>query len=113
MEIKANVQKRIQDLTREIEEYNYQYYVLANPSISDFEFDHKLKELEALELEYPEFADPNSPTHKVGGQISEKFNTVLHQWPMLSLGNTYNEQDLLDFDARVRKAVGDQVEYVC
>lgn len=113
MEIKANVQKRIQDLTREIEEYNYQYYVLANPSISDFEFDHKLKELEALELEYPEFADPNSPTQKVGGQISEKFNTVLHQWPMLSLGNTYNEQDLLDFDARVRKAVGDQVEYVC
>ncbi len=109
----ADIQERIAQLTQELNDYNYQYYVLANSLISDYDFDLKLKELEALELEYPQFRDPNSPTQKVGGDITQKFNTIPHRWPMLSLGNTYNEQELRDFDERVRKVVGDQVQYVC
>lgn len=109
----ADVQEKIALLTKELNEYNYQYYVLANSEISDYDFDIKLKELEALEAQYPQFKDPNSPSQKVGGDITHKFNTVQHRWPMLSLGNTYNEQELRDFDERVRKIVGDQVQYVC
>lgn len=109
----ADIQEKIAQLTQELNDYNYQYYVLADSAISDYDFDMKLKELEALEAEYPQFRDPNSPTQKVGGDITQKFNTVRHRWPMLSLGNTYNEQELRDFDERVRKAVGDQVQYVC
>ena len=108
----VDIQAKIEELTRELNEYNYQYYVLAQPSISDYDFDHKLKELEALEIQYPEFRDPNSPTLKVGGDITQRFITVRHKWPMMSLGNTYNEQELKDFDGRVRKVVGDQVQYV-
>lgn len=107
-----DIQAKIEALTQELNDYNYQYYVLAQPSISDYDFDHKLKELEALEAKYPEFRDPNSPTLKVGGDITQRFNTVKHRWPMMSLGNTYNEQELKDFDARVRKVIGDQVQYV-
>lgn len=106
------IQQKIQQLTQELNQYNYQYYVLANPAISDYDFDQRLKELEQLEAEFPEFRDPNSPTLKVGGDITQRFATVKHRWPMMSLGNTYNEQELRDFDTRVRKAVGDQVEYV-
>ncbi|GHE45128.1 NAD-dependent DNA ligase LigA [Sphingobacterium griseoflavum] len=109
----AGIQERIDQLTQELNDYNYQYYVLANSPISDYDFDLKLKELESLELEYPQFRDPNSPTQKVGGDITQKFRTVAHRWPMLSLGNTYNEQELREFDERVRKVVGDQVQYVC
>ncbi|PRD56287.1 NAD-dependent DNA ligase LigA [Sphingobacterium gobiense] len=109
----ADIQEKIARLAQELKEYNYQYYVLANSVISDYEFDIKLKELEALEEEYPQFKDPNSPTQKVGGDITHKFNTIKHRWPMLSLGNTYNEQELRDFDERVRKAVGNDVQYVC
>lgn len=105
--------ERITALTKELNEYNYQYYVLANPAVSDLDFDVKLKELEELELRYPEWVDPDSPTQKVGGDITERFNTVKHRWPMLSLSNTYNEQELRDFDQRVRKAIGNDVEYVC
>lgn len=100
-------------LVKELNEYNYRYYVLAQPVISDYDFDLKLKELEALEAAYPQFLDPNSPTQKVGGEITQGFRTVQHRWPMLSLGNTYNEQELREFDERVRKAIGDQVTYVC
>lgn len=109
----ANIQEKIKRLTQELNEYNYQYYVLANSLISDYDFDLRLKELEALEAQYPQFKDPNSPTEKIGGDITRKFNTVQHRWPMLSLGNTYNEQELRDFDERVRKAVGNEVQYVC
>ncbi len=104
---------RIDALTQELKTYNYQYYVLANPAVSDLDFDLKLKELEALEREFPEWADPDSPTQKVGGDITDRFNTVPHRWPMLSLSNTYSEQELRDFDERVRKAIGDEVAYVC
>ena len=108
-----SIQSKIEALTAELNEYNYQYYVLANSVVSDYDFDLKLKELEALELAHPEYRDPNSPTLKVGGDITSKFNTVKHKWPMLSLSNTYNEQELRDFDQRVQKAIGHPVSYVC
>lgn len=107
------IKERIDSLVKELNEHNYKYYVLAQPAISDFEFDKKLAELAALEKEYPEYLDPESPTIKVGGAITREFQTVKHRWPMLSLGNTYSEQELKDFDERVRKAIGDHFEYVC
>ncbi|WP_413666268.1 NAD-dependent DNA ligase LigA [Mucilaginibacter sp. Mucisp86] len=109
----AEAKKQIEALTAELKQHNYNYYVLAMPTISDFDFDKKLEHLNKLEKEYPEFADPDSPTQKVGGDITKEFVTVRHRWPMLSLGNTYNEQELLDFDQRIRKAIGDNFEYVC
>ena len=107
------IKDRMDALVRELKQHNYNYYVLAQPTISDFEFDQKLKELEELEILHPELQDPDSPTQKVGGEITKVFQTVRHKWPMLSLGNTYNESDLKDFDTRVRKAIGDNFEYVC
>lgn len=100
-------------LVKELNQHTYNYYVLAMPTIADFEFDNKLETLAKLEKEHPEFADPNSPTQRVGGDLTKNFVTVQHKWPMLSLGNTYNEQDLSDFDDRIRKAIGDNFEYVC
>ena len=101
-----STQAKIQELTAALKEHNYNYYVLANPSISDREFDMKLKELEKLEAAFPQFADPNSPTQQVGGDITKNFNTVPHSTRMLSLGNTYNKEELLDFDTRVAKLIG-------
>jgi DNA ligase (NAD+) len=109
----AEAKSQIQKLSSELKQHSYNYYVLAMPTITDFEFDKKLEALNELEKQFPEFADPDSPTQKVGGDITKEFVTVKHKWPMLSLGNTYNEQDLLDFDQRVRKAIGDNFEYVC
>jgi DNA ligase (NAD+) len=100
-------------LVKELNQHNYNYYVLARPTVSDFDFDKKLERLAALEKQFPQFQDEDSPTQKVGGEITREFKTVKHQWPMLSLGNTYNEGDLRDFDERIRKAIGDQFEYVC
>lgn len=105
--------KRIAALSAELKKHSYEYYVLSMPSISDFEFDKKLEELIALETQYPEFIDPDSLTQNVDGFITKEFPTVKHRWPMLSLGNTYNEQELLDFDQRIKKAIGDKFEYVC
>ncbi|MFA6278047.1 MAG: NAD-dependent DNA ligase LigA [Pedobacter sp.] len=107
------VKEQMDALVAELNQHTYNYYVLAMPTIADYEFDQKLELLAQLEKEYPEFADPNSPTQKVGGDITKNFVTVKHKWPMLSLGNTYNEQDLRDFDERVKKAIGDDFEYVC
>jgi DNA ligase (NAD+) len=109
----AEAKKQIQTLTSELKQHSYNYYVLAMPTISDFEFDQKLEQLNQLEKQFPEFADPDSPTQVVGGDITKEFVTVKHKWPMLSLGNTYNEQELVDFDQRVRKAIGDNFQYVC
>lgn len=108
-----DIKTKIEQLVTELNQYNYQYYVLANSVVSDFDFDQKLKELEALENQYPEYRDPNSPTLKVGGDITSKFKTVQHRWSMLSLSNTYNEEELRDFDERVQKAIGHSLEYVC
>lgn len=105
--------QQIDALTAELRQHNYNYYVLAQPTISDFDFDKKLEQLAALEKQYPEFIESDSPTQVVGGEITKEFKTVRHRWPMLSLGNTYNEQELLDFDNRIRKAIGDNFQYVC
>jgi DNA ligase (NAD+) len=109
----AEAKQQIETLSAALKQHSYNYYVLAMPAISDFEFDEKLEALTALEKQFPEFLDPESPTQKVGGFVTKEFKTVKHRWPMLSLGNTYNEQDLLDFDQRIRKAIGDNFEYVC
>src|SRR5258706_665414 len=110
---KEQAKKRIEKLTQEIDEHNYKYYVLDNPSISDFEFDKMLDELIRLEIEFPEFLSPQSPSQRVGGTVTKTFKTVYHKYPMLSLSNTYNEEELRDFDERVRKTVGDNFEYEC
>ncbi len=108
-----DIKDRMDTLVKELNQHNYNYYVLAQPSISDFEFDKKLEELIELEKSYPEYQNPDSPTQKVGGEITKEFQTIKHRWPMLSLGNTYNEQDLREFDERIRKAIGNEFEYVC
>ena len=110
---KKPIKAQIEDLREELLEHNYRYYILAQPSISDYDFDQKLKALQALEEAHPEFMDPDSPTQKVGGDITKKFETVNHRWPMLSLSNTYNAEELKEFDARIRKAIGSDFQYVC
>ncbi|MHC1773772.1 MAG: NAD-dependent DNA ligase LigA [Lentimicrobium sp.] len=104
---------RIDQLIEEINAHNYRYYQLASPVISDFEFDTLLKELEYLEKEFPDLLNPNSPTQRVGGGITREFETVFHQYPMLSLENTYSESELRDFDARVNRLLQEPYEYVC
>ncbi len=104
---------RIENIRKEIEEHNHKYYVLNKPSVSDFEFDILLNELETLEKKFPEFVTEDSPTRKVGSDISTEFVQYEHKYPMLSLGNTYNEEEVRDFDARIRKLTGESVEYVC
>jgi DNA ligase (NAD+) len=107
------IKHKIEALSKEIEEHNYNYYVLSHPTISDFEFDKLLGELIDLEKQYPEYLSPDSPSQRVGGQITKEFKTVKHKYPMLSLGNTYNDDDLRDFDDRIRKAGLSEFEYVC
>ncbi len=96
----------ILQLASELEEHNHRYYVLAAPTISDQEFDRRLKELEALEKQWPEFASPNSPTQRVGGNITKDFATVMHRFPMLSLSNSYSREEVAEFVARVEKEIG-------
>ncbi|CAN5464010.1 NAD-dependent DNA ligase LigA [soil metagenome] len=111
---KEEIKKRIAQLSEDLDQHNYKYYVLAMPSISDFEFDQLMEELIRLEKDNPEFANSSSPTQRVGGQITREFETVKHKYPMLSLGNTYSEEELSDFDQRVRKLIpGENIEYVC
>lgn len=109
-----NPEERINELIQKIDHYNFQYYQESISEISDFDFDQLLKELAKLENEYPEFKRSDSPTQRVGGTITKNFNTVRHRYPMLSLDNTYNEQELRDFDERVRKGLdGEAYEYIC
>ena len=103
----------IDELCNQIEKHNYNYYTLSNPTISDLAFDQLLNQLIALEIQFPHLQNPNSPTLKVGGSITKDFTTVKHKYPMLSLGNTYNEEDLRDFDDRIKKSIGEDFEYVC
>ena len=110
---KSAAQKRILELSEKIDYYNEEYYQNSNSVIPDFEFDQLLSELIRLESEHPEFKKADSPTQRVGGTITKSFPTVTHKRAMLSLGNTYSEEDLTDFDNRVRKEIGDQFEYVC
>lgn len=108
----TTAQQRIEQLRKELDDHNYRYYVLAEPSISDFEFDKKLEELQKLENENPEFFSAESPTQRVGGTVTKEFKNVKHKYPMLSLSNTYNEEELREFDDRIRKAGITDFEYV-
>ncbi len=109
-----SIKDRIDSLREELRQHNYNYYVLDNASISDFEFDMKLKELEKLENENPEFFDSNSPTQRVGGQITKNFETVTHKNRMYSLDNSYSREDLLDWEKRIQKILGTtDIEYTC
>ena len=110
---REQAQKRITDLTREINRHNYRYYVLSQPAISDFEFDRLLKELEQLEEEFPELIRPDSPTQRIGADLTKEFKQVRHKYPMMSLGNTYSEEEVADFDQRVRRILMEEPEYVC
>ena len=105
--------ERIDFLRKELEDHNHLYYVLDSPKISDFEFDKLMSELIKLEEENPEYADENSPTKKVGGKVMDSFKTVDHQYHMLSLSNTYNDEELQGFDERIKKIIDVPFEYVC
>lgn len=108
-----DVKQRIDSLREELDQHNYNYYVLSHPTISDFDFDKKLKELTDLENQYPQYFDPNSPSQRVGSDLTKTFKQVTHKYPMLSLGNTYSEQEVKDFFDRVKKALNDNFEIVC
>jgi len=108
-----NIKDQIESLRRELELHNYNYYVLSAPTISDFDFDTRLRELHELETAHPEFFDPNSPTQRVGSDIASGFEQVAHVYPMLSLGNTYSEGEVQDFYERVRKGLNEDFELVC
>jgi len=109
-----SIQGKIQSLRKELNEHNYKYYVLDNPIITDYEFDIKLKELEKLEEENPQFFDPNSPTQRVGGEITKNFETITHKNRMYSLDNSYSKEDLLDWEKRIQKILGtSEIEYTC
>ena len=104
-------QEEILKLRKELEQHNYNYYVLSQPTISDYDFDQMMHRLQDLELFYPQYADPNSPTQRVGSDLTQTFRTVKHKYPMLSLANTYNEADVRDFYERVRTGLeGEQFE---
>lgn len=105
--------KRIAELSRKINEHNYRYYVLAQPEISDYEYDILLEELIALEKKFPALREKNSPSQRVGGQVTKKFPVARHKYPMLSLSNTYSQEELMAFDQRIRKTLDSPHEYVC
>ncbi len=111
-QFRAMIKQRIEELTRSLSLHNHKYYVENNPDISDFEFDTLLAELRSLEQQHPEWADPNSPTQRVGSDITEGFKSAEHRFPMLSLGNTYSREELGDFITKVEDEVG-ECEFVC
>lgn len=114
MNMSENIALKIKQLKEELNQHNYNYYVLDKPTISDFDFDFKLKELEKLEAEYPQFFDVNSPTKRVGGEIIKSFKTVTHKNRMYSLDNSYSKEDILDWEKRIKKIIGaEDLEYVC
>lgn len=106
-------QIKIQKLSKELHEHNYNYYVLSQPTISDYQFDLMLQELIKLEEQFPQLINENSPTKRVGGAITKEFDTVTHRYRMLSLNNSYSQEDLIDFEKRIQKLIEDDVEYVC
>jgi DNA ligase (NAD+) len=104
----------IQVLREELNQHNHQYYVLDAPTISDFDFDLKLKQLQELETKHPEFFDPNSPTQRVGGTITKNFATVVHEHRMYSLDNSYSKEDLIDWEHKIQRVLGNvNLEYTC
>ena len=107
------IQQKIEALRNELREHNYNYYVLDNASISDYEFDIKLKELQDLEAKHPEFFDANSPSQRVGGEVTKNFETVPHEHRMYSLDNSYSKEDLLDWENRIKKIIETNIQYTC
>jgi len=108
-----DVEKKIQGLREELQQHNYNYYVLDTPQISDYDFDMKLKELQELEEKHPEFEDANSPTQRVGGMVTKNFETLVHENRMYSLSNAYSKEELEDWETRIRKIVEGKVQFVC
>jgi DNA ligase (NAD+) len=108
-----NPLQRAEILRHQLEEHNYNYYVLNSPTIGDIQYDTMLKELQELEEKFPECFDPSSPTQRVGSDLNQSFTAVKHKYLMLSLGNTYSEGELADFDQRIRKVIAEPFEYVC
>ena len=108
-----NIQDKILALREELNQHNYNYYVIDTPKISDYEFDQLLKELQELEEAHPEFFDPNSPTQRVGGTVTKIFPTIVHEHRMYSLDNSYSIEDLQDWEKRIEKALDEKVEFVC
>jgi len=108
-----SIQEQIKALRDELRQHNYNYYVQDNPTISDFEFDVKLKQLQELEAKHPEFYDASSPTLRVGGEITKNFETVAHENRMYSLENSYSKEDLLDWETRIKKMVDGAISYTC
>ena len=106
------IREKVEELIRILNQANYDYFVNDNPSLSDYQYDELINELKKIEEEYPELISPNSPTQKVGGQALDKFEKVVHVNPMLSLSNAFSEADLIDFDNKIKKEVG-EVTYVC
>lgn len=106
------IKEEIEALRAELNQHNYNYYVLSAPTISDREFDEKMKHLQDLEMAYPQYADPDSPTQRVGSDLSKEFQQVVHKYPMLSLGNTYSESDVRDFYERVARSLNEPFEIV-
>ena len=109
----SNIKKQIQELSDELRMHNHNYYVLDNATISDYDFDIKLKELQDLEAKHPEFTDANSPTQRVGGAVTKNFETIKHAQRMYSLDNSYSKEDLLDWEARIKKMIDGDVQYTC
>lgn len=107
------IKERILKLSEELNKHNHAYYVLSEPIISDFDFDQLLKELERLEQEHPEFAYENSPTKRVGGDITENFEKVTHDYPMLSLSNSYSKEEIIEWETRIKKLADQDLSYVC
>ncbi|MEY4288747.1 MAG: hypothetical protein RLZZ30_835 [Bacteroidota bacterium] len=109
LQAKVEIDRLVQDLNR----HNQLYYIQHAPEISDFDFDQLLKRLEQLEKEFPEHVSENSPTKRVGGDLTKKFESVAHRYPMLSLSNTYSEEEIVDWENRIKKSIDESIEYVC
>ena len=107
------IKEKIEELRNDLHEHNHKYYVLDNAAISDYDFDVKLKALEKLETENPQYFDPNSPTQRVGGGITKNFETLVHKNRMYSLDNSYSKEDLLDWEKRIQKIIEGEIEYTC
>ncbi|MGZ2368282.1 NAD-dependent DNA ligase LigA [Ancylomarina sp. YFZ004] len=110
---KTEALRRITVLREQLHTHNYNYYILSQPTINDFEFDMLMNELMTLEQKFPEYADENSPSQRVGSDINLEFKQVAHEYPMLSLGNTYSEEDIRDFETRILKLTEEKIQYVC
>ena len=108
-----NVAQKIKELRAELEAHNHRYYVLDDPTITDYEFDQLLRTLQELEQDNPDLFDPNSPTQRVGGTVTKNFKTVRHDHRMYSLDNSYSKQDLLEWEKRLFKVIEQPVQYMC